>query len=156
MKQILFYFALIHLLASCNKAPDTPEEILARFDQNKKSFEKLDSAIRNNQQAMQLFDELHAERKSTEFPGTIAEQSKSLGISAVAKHYNVIGKNIKPLIVFNASWNPEYPIIILQNPYDSIQTKRSYYRKDINNNEFIGAGDEWMVYKEINHPRSKQ
>lgn len=156
MKKVAFYLTLIFLFTCCHKAPGTREEILARFDQNRKAFEKLDLDIRNNQQSMELFDELHLQRESSEFSDIIHQELRALGISAVAKQYVFTGKNVKPLIIFTTSWNPQYPIVILRCPQDSIQTKSGYYRKDNNNNEFMGAGNYWMVYKEIKPLRGKQ
>ena len=147
--QKLFYVILIFCFG-CKTNIDTSEEIINKFIFNKKDFEILLQDLKNNPVVDSLYRSIESiERKLSDFPPDIYLQLNNLGVSHVYLHSGGCGKPLKKVFIFKTNWNSKVPIIVDNNPCDTLRTKDKYYSKDQNNNEFWGFGDFWQAYKEV-------
>ncbi|MGG9962479.1 hypothetical protein [Ferruginibacter sp. SUN106] len=146
MKNQLVYLLLL-LFTGCKSNLNTGEEITVKFIANRKKFEQLVYELNNNP----AIDSLYKSSKSggvkaSDFPHVISLQLSKLDISSVYIYAGCINP-IKPLYIFSTNWNAKTPVMVVNNPCDSINTINKYYHKDEYNNEIWGIGDFWFIQK---------
>ena len=148
MRTLNYLFIFLLLFSSCNTDINSSKEILNKFQSNRNKFDLLLSNLKSNPAIDSLFSsENNRGRKIDAFPTEITSTLSQLGISDVYLHYGC-GKPSTKIFVFKTTWNSKTPIIIDNNPCDSLRVINGYYSKDENGNEFWGCGNSWQVYKE--------
>ena len=157
MRSLKLLVVVIISCCSCNTDITTSENILNKFNSNRREFELLLFDLKNNP----TIDSLYASderpgRKKEEFPPSISLRLSHLGISEVYLHAGKYAKPYGEVFVFKTNWNSQNAIMVDNNPYDSLRTITGYYNKDANNNEFWGLGNSWQVYKEVKPLDAKQ
>jgi hypothetical protein len=140
---------LMFFMTSC-KTENLQQNHIERFNKNKHQFENLIEELKQdtlfNKKSEVVF-------KWTYFQLPTREKLQELGIEEVVPFY---WDRTQRQFDLKTNWGNKIPIHIYYNTLDTIVTKKGYYNKDENSNEFWGLGNPWCLWYEVKLIKAKR
>jgi hypothetical protein len=156
MKYLLFTLLLM-LMAGCHKKETVAEIMNRKFNARKIKLGILVKALQDNPK----FDSVRHQKESpvlnaVELPVDLTKQFNELDIDWVAVQRGTLRKYAPNIFIFKTNWIVGDSVNLVFNPFDSVETINGFYRKDVNQNEVWGLGNNWQAWKIIKYLEMKQ
>ena len=157
--KIIFAGILTTFFFSC-KTYNNPEELKAIFYKNKSKLDLFANSLEQDR----TIDSIFSDRKNMQdslfinikqrYPNVYSSLIGS-GIIEASSHRQIYPKG-KKWYFLKTNWHNEYPIYLVYDPYDSIQTKKTFYNRDEVRNETWGLGENWFMFRWVKDKIMKQ
>ena len=151
---ILFLICLT--TSSCHKNK-SPTELIEVYNNNKVALDLIISNLQNNKKldtVFQIAPDAGIPNIKKSDPA-IYDLLNKVGITDASSHQNSFPKRTQ-WYYFKTNWPNRYPIYLIYNAYDSIETKKGLYEKDEVSNETWGLGDNWKMIRLVKFKPYKQ
>ncbi len=145
------------LIASSCYQNRTQSELANFFHANKPTLDSIVKSLQYDKKLDSIFQIIPDSRIpdiKNSYPDFYNMLTK-VGIIHVSSHLNVYPKK-NSWYYFKTDWSSDYPIYVIYNAYDSVETKLGYYSKDEVSNETFGLGDKWKMFRFVKYKRYKQ
>lgn len=133
--------------AGCS-AKEDPQQWKNRFHAHSPRLERLIHRFQNDAQLDSCF---HIRPDSglpdiaTSYP-SVLKLLQAVGITDASSHKAARNKWTR-WYYFKTNWPSDYPIYLIYDPTETIETEKGYYKKDKYANETWGVGGNWRMFR---------